>query len=107
MKDELDVALAPMNDDALVEVGAKALLVIEDSWNDHDWEQLPKNVQALFRRNARAVLSEVRPAIEAAARENERAKVAAWLRAHEASGLYSEPFAAQFPRGCRKGDSQC
>ena len=35
------------------------LLAIEDSWNDHEWEQLPPNVQSLFKRNALAAIAEV------------------------------------------------
>ena len=39
------------------EAVALALLAIEDSWNDHEWEQLPEGVQALFRSQALSAIT--------------------------------------------------
>ena len=36
------------NDMSMIKRVAIALLAIEDSWNDHEWEQLPEGAQALL-----------------------------------------------------------
>jgi hypothetical protein len=47
----------------LVERVARALLGVEESWNDHEWEQLPRGVQALFHKQARAALTASGPGV--------------------------------------------
>lgn len=54
----------PMTPDHLArhtEAVARALLSIEGSWNDHEWEQLPPTVQQLFCEQARAAIAAMLP----------------------------------------------
>lgn len=47
---------SPPVDGVAVDAVAKAIHAVEDSWNDHDWEQLTPSVQESFRVYARAAL---------------------------------------------------
>lgn len=55
------VAARPAPAEDAVERVARALLAVEVCWNDHEWEQLPENVQTIFRDHARAALAAMQP----------------------------------------------